>query len=423
MKRCLKRFAREDSGSALLIVILMSVVLFMLVTSLLLLQQYYLGQVQARSSRVDATHIADAGLNDYLYHIKNNSTYYTTVPDTGWVAFGGGRYDVVAHAPINGEPLTLYATGSADNTITIVATIRYPTFADYMFLSDGDITFGTNAVVNGQVRSNGSVDNDGKITGKTFAVGTITGSGQFGLAKYPNYARADFSQIAVKMDDIMVAAKSHSPQSYFKLSGKSGYFVTFNGSSYTVKRVTGGSSTGDFSAIKNTDTTYGGTYTIPADGAIYFDDTVWISGNYGANVTVSSSKDIYFYGSYQRTSSTAKYTSGIISKSNIIVPSWYTSVPQDMLIEAAVLAKEGKFYADMQTGVFRNSLTFHGAATYKDATGGFVSVYSNGTDAAGFRNRAYNYDQALDVNPPQFYPPTGDGSLKVATWIDNRGVR
>ena len=234
----------------------------------------------------------------------------------------------------------------------------------------------------------------------------------------------------MKIDDIVTAAKSHSPSSYFpQISASSGhnqpsysgYLVTFNGFFYTVRKVNSGSESGDFSENRNT--TLVGTYTIPTDGAVYFEDTVWIQGNYGANVTVASSKDIYFYGSYKRTSPTAKYTSGVISKTNIIVPSWYNSVPQDMTIEAAVLARDGKFYADMNTGVFRNKLTVHGAAAYKDATGGFVSVYSNGLDAAGFHNRVYTYDQALDMNPPPFYPPTGEGSMKVATWVDSGGTQ
>lgn len=425
--KVLDKFAKDDTGIAFFTVIMMTVVLFMLTTSLLVLQQYYVSMVSLRSNRVDATHIADAGLNDYLYHVKNDSTWYVDHSNTGLVPFGGGHYQVVATKPLN-EPLTLTCTGSADSTVTIVATVRYPTFADYMFLADSSITFGTGAIVDGQVRSNGNVVNEGHITGKTYAVGTITGAGKFDQGKYPKYAPADFSQITVKMDDIATAAKSHSPSSYFPqitssgypVSTSPGYLVTFNGLFYTVRKVNSGSESGNFS--ENTNTTLVGTYTIPTDGAVYFEATVWIQGNYGANVTVASSKDIYFYGSYKRTLPTAKYVSGVISKTNIIVPSWYNSVPQDMTIEAAVLAQGGKFYADMNTGVFRNKLTVHGAAAYRD-DGGFVTVSSNDVDVAGFHNRVYAYDQMLDINPPPFYPPTGDGSLKVATWVDSGGTR
>ena len=408
----------DDSGMALFTVIMMSTILFLLVTSLLVLQGYYVSMVQLRSDRMSATHIADAGLNDYLYQIKKNSTYYLTVPDTGWTTFGGGRYRVVAVAPGNGNPLTLYSTGSADSTTTLVATVRYPTFADYMFLSDGYISFGSGALVDGQVRSNDYVENDGHITGKTFAVTSIYGTGLFDQGKVCPSAPVNFGLIDVKMDDIMTAAQDNSPSSYFAktASGSYGYRVTFNGSTYLVERVTGGTTTGNLTTVTL------GTYTIPVDGALYFDDTVWVRGNYGANVTLVSSVNIYIMDSYRRTVSTASYSSGLISKNNIIVPSWYASVPQDMVIEAAVLAKSGQFYADMKAGVFRNTLRVSGAITDADSTGGFVTTDWWGRDYAGFHSRSYLYDQRLNLNPPPYYPPTGDGALKVTTWVDQRGI-
>jgi hypothetical protein len=400
-------------------VMMMTMILFMLVTSLLVLQNYYTVMTQSRGNRMSATHIADAGLNDYLYQVKKNSSYYLTVPDTGWVSFGGGKYRVTATPPVDGKPLTLHAEGSSGATVTIAATVRYPTFADYIFLSNGDIWFGAGAQVNGQVRSNGAVRNDGHITSKTYAGTTISGSGTFYQGKYAPYATVDFGQIAVKMDDIMTAAKAHSPSSYFPKTpaGSYGYRVTFNGSSYGVDRVTGGTTTGNLTVVVL------GSYVIPIDGAIYFDDTVWVQGSYGANVTIAGSSDIYIMNSYQRSNPSARYTAGLIAKSNIIIPSWYPSVPQNMVVNAAVMAKSGKFYADMKSGIFRSTLTLLGAATYADATGGFVTVDGYGHDIAGFHSRSYNYDGALDFNPPPFYPAIADGSLKVATWIEEGGVQ
>ena len=411
---------KDDTGIALFTVVMMSAILFMLTTSLLVLEQYYVNMVSLRSNRVDATHIADAGLNDYLYHIKNNRDYYKTTPDTGWVVFDGARYKVRAEAPTDTTPLTLYATGAADNTVTIVATVRYPTFAEYMFLSDSDMTFGDKSKTQGSVRSNGSIRNDGHITGKTYAVGAIDGSGQFDQGKYPFSAPANFDQVSVSLDTMMTAAKNNSPTSYFGQSGSGayGYLATFAGTYYTVEKITGGTDTGTFT---KTLVSFGA---IPANGAIYFDDTVWIQGNYAMNLTIASTSDVYFNGSYARTDTTAKYTSGVIARNNIIIPIWSSGIHDTLNIDAAILAQTGKFYADTKNDHWpKFQLNFNGAAAFKDGSGNIVSDTGNNSSLTGFTNRVYTYDQALDMNPPLYYPSTGDGALKVATWIDSGGIR
>lgn len=415
MKSRIRQVLNGDEGTALFTVVMMSVILFMLITGLLVMQQYYVSQVRVRTQRVSATHIADAGLNDYLVYLKNDKNYYKTHPDTGEVDFEGGSYRVTVTPPQNGNPLTLHATGKTDRTVTIAATVRRPTFADYVFLAGGDIQVGSDDTVRGEVRSNGSVVNDGHITGETYAADTVSGAGVFDQGKFTGYSPVSFDQVGFSKDDVMAAAQADG--SYFgAVTSGLGYAVTFRGTVYDVERITDGITTGDL--VK----TYVGTYTIPADGAIYFESPVWLSGRYGANVTVACDNDIYLVDSYQRTSDAGEYCCGLIARTNIVILSWYDTVPEDMVISAALVAQTGKFYADMQVGRFKNSLTLVGSAAFKDASGQFKARDSDGNRVGGFNSYNPRYDQLLNTKPPPFYPTTDDSAMKVATWVEDGGV-
>jgi len=387
-------------------------ILFIMATTLMLMVAYQTQTGVLRTTRVTATHVADAGVNAYLYQLKAQYGYYLTSPDTGWVSIGDGeQYRVTATPAGNGRPLTLYSTGRAnDGTVTIAATIRFPTFADYMFLSNADINIGSAATINGQVRCNADVTNAGHITGKVTAAGHVTNTGRIDQGFLQNQASVDFNQVLADMDDVMLSSKGNN--TYFAASGTYGYRVVINGQTVTVSKITGGTSTGVLT------TTLVRSLTVPASGALYFSDNIWVSGTYSVPVTFVSDHDIYIPDSYKAQDQNSTVTSGLIAHGNIIVPCWYASVPQAMILNAAMLSQSGRIYADTKLGVFRDSITITGSETYFDSNGGFVTVDGNGNQVAGFKARTYNYDQRLDDYPPPKYPVIHDGSLKVNTWIE-----
>ncbi len=409
------RRREDDSGTAFIIVVTITSILFVMATTLMTTALYQTQMSDLRTGQLRATHVADAGINAYLYQLKSQPGYYTTDPSTGWVSIGTGEsYSVVAQPPTATQPLTLYSTGSSsDGTVTIAASVRFPTFADYMFLSNSDLVFAQNALVNGQVRSNGNITNSGHITGPVTAGGAVTGSGQFDQGFQQHQPAVDFNQVLVDMDTIRQSAQGNGV--YFPASGAYGYRVTLDHSTAVIEKVTGGTTSG------NLTTSYVEAITIPDSGALYFSDEVWVQGNYGKPVTIVSDGDIYVPANLVPTDPDSTVTCGLIAHGNIIVPSWYASVPQDMSLTAAMLAQSGRVYADMKTGVFRNSITITGSLTYYDANGGFVSMSGN-TPVAGFLSRTYTYDQRLDGFPPPKYPIIQDGSLKVETWVENRPV-
>lgn len=388
-------------------------ILFVMATTLMMMVAYQTQTTTIRTERVRATHVADAGINAYLFELKSQYGYFTHTPDTGWITIGSNEtYRVKAVPASAGKPLTLFSTGVADDgTVTIAATVRFPSFADYMFLSNSDINIGSAATINGQVRCNSNVINAGHITGKVTASGNVSNSGTLDQGYLDHQVKVDFNEVLAAMDDIMLSSKGNN--TYFPASGALGYRATVSGTSITVEKITGGTTTG------NLTTTAVRTLTIPAAGALYFSDSVWVSGSYSAPVTIVSDRDIYIPNDYGPASLNSIVTGGLIAKGNIIVPSWYASVPQDMKLTAAMLSQSGRIYADTKTGVFRDKITITGSETYYDANGGFVTV-SGSTQIAGFRTRVYTYDQRLDDFPPPKYPVILDGSLKVNTWIEDK---
>jgi hypothetical protein len=403
-----------DAGSAFMTVIATTSILFVLATTLMMMVGYQTQTTAMRTTRLRATHVADAGINAYLYELKAQYGYYLTAPDTGVISIGDGEaYRVTAQPAANGKPLTLYSTGSAgDGTVTIAATVRFPSFADYMFLSNADLNIGSAATINGQVRCNSNIINAGHITGKVTAAGTVSNSGHIDQGYTEHQAPVDFNQVLADMDTVMLSAKGNN--SYFAASGAYGYRVTVNGQSITVDKITGGTTTGNLTTVPVR------TLTVPSSGALYFSDSVWVSGAYSVPLTIVSDYNIYVPNNYAPSTMNSTVTGGLIARGDIIVPCWYSSVPQNMTLTAAMLSQSGRVTADMKLGVFRDSIVITGSETYYDGNGGFVTVDGNGNALGGFRSRTYTYDQRLDDYPPPKYPVIQDGSLKVATWIEDK---
>lgn len=406
--------AHNDWGTTLMTVMATTSILFIMATTLMTVVAYQTQATAVRVGRVRATHVADAGINAYLYRLRNEYDSYLSNLDTGWVSVAGvEKYRVVAVPPTDGQPLTLYSTGVAgDGTATIAATVRFPTIGDYMFLSNADITLEGDARIEGQVRSNGSVINKGLVTGKVTAGGTVTGNGTFESGYTENQPTIDFNQLLTTMDDIMLKAKASS--SYFPPSGAYGYRVTVAGGSVQVDKVTGGITTGEFVTTPVT------SMAIPSSGVLYFADSIFLSGSYSVPVTIVADGDIYLTGDYAPLDLASSATSGLIARNNIIVPSWYKSVKENLTINAAMLAQSGRIYADIKQGVIRDRINVTGALSYFDSGGVFGTVDKfTGQPVSGFRQNVYTYDQRLSLYPPPMYPVVKDGSLKVDTWMED----
>ncbi|NTW29097.1 MAG: hypothetical protein HGA39_07020 [Coriobacteriia bacterium] len=414
--------ARADDGMALATVVVISAILFMLVTTLLVVVAQQQLTTSHTVARAKALQVADSGIDAYLYHMRQNTTYYSTNPVLGPVATTEGMFTVTATPPTGNGPIILRSVGTIPSlgaTKSIVASVRYPTFADYVFLYDTDISIGSEATIIGKVRSNRSIDNDGVITGACIAADSITGSGSFG-SRQPDSPVIDFSSVLTDMGQMKTTAQGTS--TYFASSGTRGYRVILNGMNFSVAKVTAvNSSTGALTLGTATN------YSIPTAGILYFNDTIWLSGTYSTRVTVAcgdtsvndpgyatpvDDSAVFILDNLVPQDPYGTAVCGVVALGDISVPSWYSSMPQDLTIQAALLSQAGGIHADWSSA--RNKDSFHliGSRAQK-GEGGFVS------GSMGFMSRVYEYDARLDTNPPPSFPVVRDGALKVSTWVEN----
>ncbi len=409
------RIAADDSGLALLTVVGVAMIVFILCMAVLTLVTYQTTAAGQQESRTKALHTADAGINAYLYELRRNDHYYSSNPTLGPVTLSDGSWVVTATPPTTTTPLILRAVGTIPGrkaSRTVVASVRFPTFADYMFLTDATINIGADATIEGKVRANGAITNAGHITGSAISGDRVTNTGQIDSGYKQFQPTVDFGGVVSDLTAIRAAAQAAG--TYFgTASGATGYRAMFSpsGTSIIVDKVNANSS--GITVVSNV-----GTFAVPSSGAFYFDDEVWVAGAYDAMCTIGCSTNIYIPGNITLRNANDPFTLGLISDTSVIVKYGYTGFPTDCTIQACMVARQGSVKADLDTypNTLRHSITIKGSMAYRQF-GGFALV-SGGRDVAGFDERTYSYDQRADTNPPPMFPVVRDGTLKVATWID-----
>jgi len=399
---------KRDEGWVLFTVMVSTIVLFLLVTMLLTATIQQTLETSRYLARTTAVHVADAGVNAYLYELKHNGGVY--IPSLGPTTMDQGTWSVTATPPnaSTGDPLVLHSTGvvpGLEVTRTIVAEVRTPTYADYAVLIDDDYSLGTGGTILGKLRANGNVSNSGTITGRAEASGSLTGSGQYQGGKYGGLAKVDFAQVTADIAAIRAAAQSLGTS--YPASGSRGYQVTLNGTQVTIKRVT---------AIDNnngrlTTTTYA-TTSVPAPGVFYFDDTVWVSGTYSSAITIAAKKFILAQ-DLKPQNEASIHVLGLVSSGDISFPLWYSAseYPTNLWVQAALLAQNGGIGAEFRNGSYKNSIRIRGSRAFRTLVG-----FESGSSE--YRTRTYEYDVRLEATPPPMYPQIKDGSLKLSTWLE-----
>ncbi len=405
----------SDRGSAMMIVMGTASILFVLVTMLVTLTVYQSSEGHLTEERQRALQVADAGLYAYLYGMSKDTNYASDCPTLGPVATPDGTY-IATVSKGSGTDVIVRSVGTASVSgivRTVTAEVGYPTFADYAMLGDTSIVIGQNAVVNGAVRMNGSVQNEGTVNGPIFSASTIQNDG-YAQACYPDTDTVDFNAVTADVQSMETVAQGENAF-FANPTGKLGYRLVLNGTSYSVYTVDSG------------DKTLGGlvysslpvkTGTIPPSGILFFDSDVWVSGDYGADLTVASNYDILLPDDLVRADPSAPYTCGLVARSDVLITAGYplSQMKNDITIEAAWLALTGKAACDGledSTTILRGKATILGSRAWH-VYEGFVTS----DNKHGFSSREYTYDERLNVNPPPMFPPVAsDGHLKIITWV------
>lgn len=420
---------RGDSGVAMIVVVGVVVVMFALVTMVVFLVNFATGSQARQELRVREIHLADAGINAYLSELRRDPAYLDDPSHLvlGPVAQGDGQWLVRATLPTATTPLTLRSEGrlsSQATSRTVLATVRFPTFADYVLLSNSDIRVGQGTIVRGRVRTNRSLNNEGTITGASVAGGSITGGGVFGpagaVSKLEHQPTLEFAAVLADLDSIRTAAMGNRPNdTYLEPLGQNeglGYRITLSGARYTVEKVTGVEPSG---RIQTQYVKHGDLPQYPQEAVLFAEDDIWLGkGDYSVPCTIAGSRNVYVTGDIERTQPDGLYPLGIIAAQNIIVPMESEDIGSSgttTTVTAALLAQGGSIYGNIQSGRVKPVIKIKGSLIYNSLG------YFTATDptASGFGACVFQYDPNLENFPPPYFPRLKTGSLRVNTWVED----
>ena len=430
--------------------------------------------LRSSTSREEAFHIAEAGINYYQWHLAHFSTDFqdgTGAAPTTQSGFTNpcylhdyvdkdtnlsiGKYCLEITAPLIGSTIvTIKSTAYANSNPKAkrVITTRYgvPSLAKYAFLTNGDVWVGDTEAVSGAMHANGGIRFDGTgnapiTSAKTTYVcqtyhgcGPTTKAGIWGSApqstknfwQYPQ-PNVDFSSMTADLATLKTSAQSAGR--YLAPSNAQGYSLVFNSNgTYSVYRVTSlrshASGTDVDGNTHSEDIDYNArtlltTSALPTNGIIYIEDKTWVEGTVNGRVMVVAAKlpynastapSIIIPNNLTYTAQDGTVSLGLLAQQDILI-SYYA--PSTLNINAAMIAQNGSAERFNFSGSVKSSITIYGAiASYGTWTWSWVNGY--GTVTSGYQNTTTTYDSNLLYAPPPSFPLTSSGYQQIS-WTSN----
>lgn len=460
---CQQKNNLKRSSGYLMILVLVFGSIFMIITSSFI--SYIVTQNQIVNFRYEqqrATEIAEAGLNYYkwyLAHFPGDVTDGTGLPGPYVHTYkdpeGGdiGEFSlVVASSTYCGSisSIDVSSTGhtydNPDAKSTVHAKYTRPTVAEYSFISNSGVWYGSGETVIGPVHSNQGVRMDGthnSIIGSgqstwscdssygcnptiPNAPGVYAGAGANstpGLFVYP-VSPIDFAGITLDLSNMKNLAKNNGGI-YYGPSGYYGYSVIFNGNgtasiyrvnntyNYTSYSSAEGWHSGERNAI--TSTTLLNTVNIDNNCPVmYFEDKVWVKGSINQKVTLAAAN-----------LSSGAQTNVVLSGNITYVPSSNAGllviaeddldlgldVPNNMTIQGIFIAQNGRFGRNhYDTYYLSNTYDPYVYRTNLNVIGTMVSNMRAVTNwgISGFQSETDSFDRDQIDSPPPFTPETSD---------------
>lgn len=403
-----------------------------------------------------AFQIAESGLNFARWRLAHAPTDYTPVTRTISDPLRGelGTYEVSFTAPslgsnVVGLNVVGYTAGAISRRITIDASYGKPSFAKYSSLTNDDVWYAS--AISGAVHSNGGIRMDG-VSDSSMSSARATylcqqnqgcstpveqpgiwgTGGDSSFWQYP-VASVDYSELTSDLLTMKDAAQSAN--TYFGPSGAYGYRLQFlSNHRYRVYTVTAknapvtsyASDTGWQTRSDNIGTQVSllGVRTVPANGILFFEDTVWVDGPIEDRITVAAGRapyspdpntnvDIIINGSITYNDvldGTRAFAA--IAQGNILIPYQIVDV---LRLDGAYVAQYGRFGRRLYTGAgynMRSSLTRYGMVASNLVP---VTSWSDGFSVqSGYINSFSTYDPNLLFAPPPFFPTSG--SYQILSW-------
>lgn len=433
------RRGADERGSAIIIVLLVAMILTTVGMLLLSVTSGQLSQSGRAVRTSTAYQAAEAGVDDYIAKLTEDHQYYAhtvhpaestrrnprgvvraagaawtgdltwTYPNgkDAWRSLGNGyEYDLQITAPAPGSPsVRIVSTGrrahAAGEWRAVEALVRPASVVDFQMIADADISYGATASTYGKVYAGvdasghgHSINHDGVAYADLYAEQSVTGG-----VSYRNGAHGYGSST--------IRTKLKNPIN----------FNSFTGSLVDVQRAAAYAgillddatadawqltfaSTGTVNVAKcrrsrsadvaDQTPTCGTpvTYSVPANGAVYANQTVIVSGVVKGRLTVASNANVVVGGNLTDNQPGTDVI-GLIAKQEMIVARW---APYNLSWSAATIARSGQWRSFTSDGS-HGTMTFTGStATY---LGGYMTM---------FQTRVYNYDTNLLYLQPPYFP-------------------
>lgn len=429
---------RDESGITMPLIIGVIAVAFILAAGLSMTVSQQQKAVARDQAAVKALHVAEAGANDYLWHLNEDHEYYlkSVHPAQGdgkWVSKNGGRYHLDVIPPTGDEPVvTVKATARFKNPLgdeverAVIARYRKKSFVNYIYMTNHERTpnnqriyWITGDVVNGPLMTN----EDLFISGDPIFNDSVTIGGRLVVERGNPVFKKGYTENAKTLDFPATNDK-------LKLETQARGYYYYGQTTITLR-------SDGYLQISNSDTsgrTTGpvGIVPIPPNGVIYIDGNsyrkwtpsngdVFISGTLKGKLTVGAADMIYITGDIQY-SNDAEDMLGLVANDSILINHYDSSgrdvAPYNITIKGALFALNNSFgFERYSEGSPKGTISFKGSIVqnYRGPVGTFSS--RTGEKLTGY-SKNYSYDQRmLYKSPPHFIEPLNAG-FELAGWSE-----
>ena len=459
------------SGQLAVEMLFLSAVVITLIGGFVSLAASFLELSVRAQNDAQAFAIAEAGIEYYKWHLayspqdfKDGTGHAGSYVHQYYNKSGAdiGQFSLTIVAPPVGSTIviiTSVGTVASDASVTKSIKVRLgvPSFAQYAWVLNNPVSFGTGAQVYGGIYSNSGVHFDGvahNLVQSALTTYTDPDTGLNECAVYTDNTPADpqpptalstrtdvftagrsigvpaIDFAGITADLAAIKSQAQATGYYAPSSSALGYDLSLTTSTFTVYKVTKLATTPNGCTNDLTQSGWGtlgiqtetqyATGTIPQNGDMFFEDNLWVRGHVsGVRVTIASGRfpvnvatysNITVNNSITYNNFNGSDTIALIAQNNINV-----GLPSDnnLIIDGALIAQNGwvgRYYYNSNCGTnyTRNSLTTLGTLGTNLRSAFYYSP-------SGFQTRTYNFDANLLYAPPPSFPLTTNG-YSLISW-------
>jgi hypothetical protein len=449
-----KIFNEEEGFYATPVILFVLLVLSIIGFSLLFLVGNDVHQVKREEISEKALAAAEAGINNYIWHMNEDDDYYLTQTHPAqqdWVETDEGRYRLVV-TPLEVPGVILECTGeataaTANGDITVrrklKVRIQKKSFTRYIYFTDSEMSengntiwFITSDVIHGPLRTNDiiHIDGDPVFEGKVITHEYIY--------ERPG-SNPDFQQGYEEYADSLEIPSSNTDLIYWSRASFGGYY--YYGRTEIELLPNGYLNITNSNPLSEGPT---GIVPLPSSGVIYVDGAqspgsapeskyyggwntynsakwndnngnAFVQGTLSGKLTIAASNHIYITGdiTYQNPNDDML---GLIANNWIYINHYDQSgsdvAPNSITVKAAIFALNRSFgFEAFRDGPAKDTLHIEGsiAQAYRGPIGTFSAF--TGQKLSGY-SKDYRYDdRMLYDEPPHFLPPLNAG-FEIVSW-------